>query len=57
MILNNNTLTREFNIGFSKLNDDNKQYILAISQALIFAQTAQESESSTNEKRINEKTA
>lgn len=34
-----NALLRDFKAGFSKLNEDNKKYVLAISRALIFAQT------------------
>lgn len=38
--MNDSTILNEFNTCFSQLNEGNKQYILAISQALLFAQKA-----------------
>lgn len=55
--MSKNTLIRDFNIGFSQLNEDNKQYVLAISQALIFAQTVPQNISPPKEKVTHEKTA
>lgn len=41
---------KEFNICFSQLNEDNKQYILAISQALLFAQSVSKNSSPAKDK-------
>lgn len=47
-----NELVKEFYDGFNKLSEENKKYVLAISQALLFSQTtAKESASKTEEER------
>ena len=38
-----NTKTKEFDFKFSELNENNQNYILAIQQALMFAQTTESS--------------
>ncbi len=39
-----NTKTKEFDVKFSELNENNQNYILAIQQALMFAQTTESSQ-------------
>ncbi|CAM2078615.1 MAG: hypothetical protein NSGCLCUN01_02816 [uncultured Clostridium sp.] len=40
----NNNLIKEFNNDFNELNESNKQYVIAISQALLFAQIKSENQ-------------
>ena len=50
--MNDKKNTRDFTIGFEKLNENNKQYILAITQALFFAQETSEKIVAKNKKVV-----
>lgn len=43
-------VTKDFVLKFNKLNEQNKKYIIAIQQALIFSQTSSEKAEATNKK-------
>lgn len=51
--MDNAVAVKDFSLKFKKLNKQNQKYILAIEQAMLFAQDAEEREEQKRKRRTN----
>lgn len=53
--MDNVVTINDFNAKFSKLSEQNQKYIIAIQQALLYAQDSENAEKMGNDKKCTEK--
>ena len=53
--MDNTVTVNDFNAKFSRLSEQNQNYIIAIQQALLYAQDSESAEKADNDKKCTEK--